>query len=151
MYVGLCHSQTMDMAATTILFVELPKLQWHYNHVIDFLYMIGTWRFRLYFIFRRDFAVPLFHPLFRSCYPLLSHSPIYGPSSSTTSITTCLEPGIWAAIRGLVRLICNPHCFTRQFSGSFFFFGFFSPHRLARKFTNQPVSPRDFFFLLVER
>ena len=47
-----------------------------------------------------------------------------GIKNICTSLQLCLEPGIRAAIRGLVRLIHNPHRFTRPFSGPFFFSGF---------------------------
>ena len=59
-----------------ILFVELPDLQWHYDHVIDSLYMIGTCHFRLDFFFHRDFVVPFFHPLFDPTTPFLA-IPLY--------------------------------------------------------------------------
>ena len=74
------HSQTMNMAVIVI------ELQWHYDHVMDSLYMTGTCRFRLYFFFRRDFAVPLFHHLFDPtttflAIPLYMAHPVPPPAS----------------------------------------------------------------------
>ena len=65
------HSQTMDMAMTIMLFAEMAELQWHYDHVIDFLYMTATYRLCLYIFFCRDFAVPPFSPLFDPLSPFL--------------------------------------------------------------------------------
>ena len=65
------YSQTMDMAATAILFAELPELQFHYDPVIDSLYVTTTYHFHLYFFFCCDFAVPLFSPLFDPAAPFL--------------------------------------------------------------------------------
>ena len=62
----------MDIAATIILFVEMPELQWHYNHVIDSLYMTATCQLCLYIFFHRDFVVPLFSPLFDPASPFLA-------------------------------------------------------------------------------
>ena len=71
-----CHSQTMDMAAIVILFAELPKLQFHYDPVIDSLYITTTCCFRLYFFFCCDSVVPLFSPLFDPATPFLA-IPLY--------------------------------------------------------------------------
>ena len=54
----------MDQAVTTFLFIEFPDLEFHIDPVIDSVYIICTYRFRLYFFFRKDFGVPLSHPLF---------------------------------------------------------------------------------------
>ena len=62
----------MDMAVTIILFAELPELQFHYDPVIDSLYITATCRFRLYFFFSHDFAIPLFSPLFDPATPFLA-------------------------------------------------------------------------------
>ena len=66
----------MDIAATIILFVEMPELQWHYNHVIDSLYLTATYQLCLYIFFHRDFVVPLFSPLFDLVSPFLA-IPLY--------------------------------------------------------------------------
>ena len=66
----------MDMAATAILYAELPELQFHYDPVIDSLYITATCHFHLYFFFRRGFAVPLFSPLFDPITPFLA-IPLY--------------------------------------------------------------------------
>ena len=52
------------MAVTIIRFAKMPKLQWHYDHVINSLYVTTTCRFHLYIFFHLDFVVPLFSPLF---------------------------------------------------------------------------------------
>ena len=80
----LRHSQTMDMAVTTILF---PELQFHYDPVIDSLYITATCRFYLYFFVRPDFAVRSFSPLFDTTTPFLAiplymAHPIAPPASS---------------------------------------------------------------------
>ena len=54
-----------------ILFIELPNLQFHIDPMIDSVYITGTCRFRLYFFFHRDFAVPLFHLLFGPTVPFI--------------------------------------------------------------------------------
>ena len=66
------HSQTVTMDATTILFIEFLNFQLHYDPMFGSLYMIGTGRFRFYFFFHRDFAVPLFHPLFNLTTPYIA-------------------------------------------------------------------------------
>ena len=58
------HSQTMYQATTGILFIEFPDLQFHIDPVIGSVCITGTCHFRLYFLFRRDFAVHLSHSLF---------------------------------------------------------------------------------------
>ena len=55
-----------------ILFVEMPELQWHYDYVIDSLYMTATYRFHLYIFFHRDFVVPLLSLLFDLAAPFLA-------------------------------------------------------------------------------
>ena len=62
----------MDLAVIAILFVELSELQFHYDLVIDSLYITATYRFRLYFFFHRDFTVSLFSPLFDLATPFLA-------------------------------------------------------------------------------
>ena len=68
----LRHSQTMDQVVTGILFIEFPDLQFHIDLMIDSVYIIGTCRFHLYFFFRKDFVVPLSHPLFNPVAPFLA-------------------------------------------------------------------------------
>ena len=68
----LHHSQTMDMAATTILFIKFLELQFNLDLVIDSVYITDTYHFRLYFFFRRDFVVPLSHPLFDPAAPFIA-------------------------------------------------------------------------------
>ena len=41
------HSQTLVMEVTTVLFIELPEMQLHYNPMFDFLYIVGSYRFQL--------------------------------------------------------------------------------------------------------
>ena len=65
------HSQTIDQAAMTILFIKFHDLQFHIDSVIDSVYITGTCRFRLCFFFRRDFAVPFSHPLFDPAAPFI--------------------------------------------------------------------------------
>ena len=72
----LHYSQTMDMVATTILFIEFPELQFHLDPVIDSVYITGTYCFCLFFFFRRDFIVPLSHPLFNPIAPFIA-IPVY--------------------------------------------------------------------------
>ena len=66
------YSQTMKMDVTTILFIEFPDLQLHYDPMFDSLYITGTCHFRLYFFFRRDSVVPFFHPLFDLATPYIA-------------------------------------------------------------------------------
>ena len=70
--VGPCYSQIIDMVATVVLFAELPEFQLHNDLVIDSLSITATCRFRLYIFFRRDFAAPLFSPLFDLASPFLA-------------------------------------------------------------------------------
>ena len=58
------HSQTPGMDATTILFLEIPDMQLHYDPIFDSLYIVGSCRFRLYLFSHSDFTIPLFHPAF---------------------------------------------------------------------------------------
>ena len=68
----LCHSWAMDMAVMAILFIELLELQFHLDPMIESVYIIGTCHFCLHFFFRRDFAVPLSHPLFDPAVPFIA-------------------------------------------------------------------------------
>ena len=68
------HSQTATMDAMAVLFITFPDLQFHYDPMFDSLYITGTCHFRLYFFARRDFAVPLFHPLFDLTAPYIAIS-----------------------------------------------------------------------------
>ena len=72
----LRHSQTMEQAATDILFIEFPDLQFYIDLVIDSVYITGTYRFCLYFFFHRDFTVLLSHPLFDPTAPFIA-IPLY--------------------------------------------------------------------------
>ena len=54
----------MANATTGALFIEFPELHIHLDPFIDSVYISGSCHFRLYFFFRRDFVVPLMHPLF---------------------------------------------------------------------------------------
>ena len=71
---GYCshRSQIMDMAATIILFAELPGLQLHFDTVLDSIYITATYRVRLYIFFRRAFAVPPFNYLSDPAAPFLA-------------------------------------------------------------------------------
>ena len=60
------------MVTTAVLFIEFPDLQLHYDPMFDSLYITVTCRFRLYFFFHRDFAVPLFHSLFDPTTPYIA-------------------------------------------------------------------------------
>ena len=57
---------------TDILFIEFPDLHFHLDLVIDSVYIAGSFRFRFYFFFRRDFAIPLTHPLFDPSVPYIA-------------------------------------------------------------------------------
>ena len=57
------------MEATTVLFIELPEMQLHYDPMFDSLYIVGSCRFRLYLFSHRDFGIPLFHPAFDPSVP----------------------------------------------------------------------------------
>ena len=81
----------MNMAATTILFTELLKLQFHYDPMIDSLYITATYHFHLYFFFHRDFAVPLFSPLFDPAAPFLA-IPLYMAHPAAPSISSLASP-----------------------------------------------------------
>ena len=64
------HSQIMVNTAIGVLFIEFPELHIHLDPFIDSVYISGSCRFRLYFFFCRDFAVPLMHPLFDLVAPI---------------------------------------------------------------------------------
>ena len=66
----------MEYAATSILFIEFLDLHFHLDPVLDYVYIAGNCRFRFYFFFHRDFAVPLTHPLFDSFAPYIA-IPLY--------------------------------------------------------------------------
>ena len=55
-----------------ILFAELPKLQLHFDPVLDSIYITATCHVRYYIFFRRAFVVPLFSPLFDLVVPFLA-------------------------------------------------------------------------------
>ena len=59
----------MANAATGVLFIEFPDLHIHLDPFIDSIYISGSCRFRLYFFFRCDSAVPLTRPLFDPSAP----------------------------------------------------------------------------------
>ena len=60
------------MDATTVLFIEFPDLQFHYDAMFDSLYITGACHFHMYFFAHRDFAVPFFHPLFDLAAPYIA-------------------------------------------------------------------------------
>ena len=70
------HSQIMANAATAVLYIEFPELHIHLDPFIDSIYISGRCEFRLYFFFRRDFAVPLAHPQFDPLAPYIA-IPLY--------------------------------------------------------------------------
>ena len=57
---------------TVVLFADLPELQLHFDLMLDSIYITATYRVRLYIFFLRDFAVPLFSPLFDPVAPFLA-------------------------------------------------------------------------------
>ena len=65
------HSQTIEQAATSALFLKFPDLHFHVDPALDSVYIATTCRFRFYFFFCRDFAVPLTHPLFDPSAPFI--------------------------------------------------------------------------------
>ena len=73
-YVLPHHSQTMENAVTSVLFLEFPDLHFHLNPVLDSVYITGSYRFRFYFFFSIDFAIPLSHPLFDPTIPYVAIS-----------------------------------------------------------------------------
>ena len=66
----------MANAATCVLFIEFPELHIHLDPFIDSVYIFGSCHFRLYFLFCRNFAVPLMHPLFDLAAPYIA-IPLY--------------------------------------------------------------------------
>ena len=66
----------MVNAAMGVLFIEFPELHIHLDPFIDSMYISGSCCCRLYFFFRRDFAVPLMHPLFDPAAPYIA-IPLY--------------------------------------------------------------------------
>ena len=63
-FIFMCHSQTLVMEVMTILFIELPDMQLHYDPMFDSLYIVGSFHFQLSFFSHRDFGIPFFHPTF---------------------------------------------------------------------------------------
>ena len=57
------------METTALLFIELPKMQLHYDQMFDSLYIVGSCHFRLYLFSHRDFSIPLLHPAFDPLVP----------------------------------------------------------------------------------
>ena len=57
------------MDVTTVLLLEIPDMQLHYDPMFDSLYIVGSCHFRLYLFSRRDFVIPLFHPTFDPSIP----------------------------------------------------------------------------------
>ena len=55
-----------------VLFLEFPDLHFHLDLVLDSAYIASTCRFRFYFFFHRDFAVPLTYPLFDPSAPYIA-------------------------------------------------------------------------------
>ena len=66
----------MEQVVTEALFLEFIDLHFHLDPALDPIYLAGTCCFHFYFFFRRDFAVPLTHPLFDSTAPYIT-IPIY--------------------------------------------------------------------------
>ena len=58
-----CHSQTTTMAAI-VIFVKVFEWQWHYDPVLDFLYLMASSCFRLYIFFYCSFVVSVLWPFF---------------------------------------------------------------------------------------
>ena len=89
------HSQTLVMEAMTVLFIELPEMQLHYDPMFDSLYIVGSCRFRLYLFSHQDFGIPLFHPTFDPLVPYFA-MPLYvahpTPPPPPTAPTTPTAP-----------------------------------------------------------
>ena len=79
------HSQIMQQVATGVFFLEFPDQHFHLDLIMDSVYIAGTCRFRFYFFFHRDFAIPLTHPLFDPSTPYIVIPTIYGTPLSTSS------------------------------------------------------------------
>ena len=62
------------MDVTAVLFIEFLDLQFHYDPMFNFLYIIGACHFCLHFFADIDFSVPLFHLLFDLAAPYLAIS-----------------------------------------------------------------------------
>ena len=66
----------MEKAMIGVMFVEFPDLHFLLDPVIDSICIASSCRFHFYFFFRRDFVVPLTHPLFDSTAPYIA-IPLY--------------------------------------------------------------------------
>ena len=91
------HSQTLVIDATTVLFLEIPNMQLHYDPMFDLLYIVGSCHFRLYLFSHRDFAIPLFHPAFDPSIPyfaILLHvtHPAPPPPPATSAVAVATPP-----------------------------------------------------------
>ena len=82
----------MDM--TTVLFIELPDIQLHYNPMFDSLYIVGSCHFRLYLFSHWNFSIPLFHPVFDPSVPYfamplhMAHPAPQPPAAPIASVAT---------------------------------------------------------------
>ena len=66
----------MEHVATSVLLLEFPDLHFLLDPILDSIYIASSCCFRFYFFFRRDFAVPLTHPLFDPFAPYIA-IPLY--------------------------------------------------------------------------
>ena len=98
-FIFLHHSQTLVIDAMTVLFLEFPDMQLHYDPMFDSLYTVGSCHFHLYFFSHRDFAIPLFHPGFDPSIPYfaiplhVAHpAPPQPPAAPATLVAFPLAP-----------------------------------------------------------
>ena len=63
------YPQTMAMALV-VIFLEAINWQWHYDHALDSMYLMGQAQIRLYIFIQRSFAVSILSPFFDPKAPL---------------------------------------------------------------------------------
>ena len=85
----------MQLMATTMIFMEIPKWTWHYDPALDSLVLVARSSFRLYIFFHHPFSTPVVSWHFDPCRPYanfplcLAHLPYFPePTPSVSSIET---------------------------------------------------------------
>ena len=86
----------MIVMASMVVYLEAPNWQWHYDHAMSFMYLMGHAQGRLYIFFQHSFAVSIMSPFFGpeapfDEIPLYMAHPTFAPPSPPPPPSASME------------------------------------------------------------
>ena len=87
----------MTMMASVVVYLEAPNWQWHYDHAMNSMYLMGQVQVRLYVFFQHSFAVSILSPFFNpkasfDGIPLYMAHPVFASPPPSPSVSMETDP-----------------------------------------------------------